>query len=122
VTTPNFERQPDQDVHFQQAREVHRRTLVHGAGLYISLWTAGALGWRPPGLTARLEVDYKKRLSSDTLIVCTVELEEIDHRKVWMKAHVLDGNSGEECARARALFVAPRWSKIMKGLLPFLKG
>ncbi len=29
-------------------------------GLGICCWKAGALGFRPPAYTARLEVDYKK--------------------------------------------------------------
>jgi hypothetical protein len=91
---------------------------VHVSGLYVSLWTAGALGWRPPGLTARLEVDYKKRLPSDSLIKCTVKLEEIDKRKVWMKAAISDGSSGDQCATAKALFVSPRWSSTLRRILP----
>ncbi len=29
-------------------------------GLAVALWRSGALGFRPPAYTARLEVDYKK--------------------------------------------------------------
>lgn len=88
------------------------------AGLYVSLWTAGVLGWRPPGLTARLEVDYKQKLPSDTIIQCTVVLEEIDKRKVWMRAAVSDASTGVKCASARALFVSPRWSTTLRRMLP----
>lgn len=84
----------------------------------MSLWTAGVLGWQPPGLTARLEVDYKKRLPSDSIIQCTVQLEEIDKRKVWMRAAIMDGSSGVECATAKALFVSPRWSSTLRRILP----
>lgn len=84
-------------------------------GLYVCLWTSGYLGLTTPGLTARLEVDYKKKLAADTIIVCSTEIESIDNRKVWMKAHVFDGMSGSECATARALFVAPRWRSVLPG-------
>lgn len=90
------------------------------AGLYVCLWTSGALGFRPPGLTARLEVDYTAKLPSSSLIQCSVSLEDIDRRKVWMCARVCDGSSGKECARARALFVAPRWGRVIRRVLwPF---
>jgi acyl-CoA thioesterase FadM len=94
---------------------------VPDSGLYVSLWTAGWLGWRPPGLTARLEVDYKKPLPSDSLIKCTVQLEEVDKRKVWMRATISDGTSGKHCASAKALFVSPRWSSTLRRLIPGLK-
>lgn len=85
------------------------------------MWTKGKLGFRPPGLTARLEVDYLSKLAADTVIVCSVELEAMEGRKVWMKAHICDGLTGKECAKARALFVAPRWSNVVKSALPFTK-
>ena len=86
----------------------------------MSLWTRGNLGMKPPGLTARLEVNYKKKLPADTIIICSTELESIDKRKVWMTGHVYDGNTGRECATARALFVSPRWRTVLRGLVPFL--
>ena len=87
--------------------------------MYVSLWVAGKLGVKPPGLTAKLEVDYLKKLAADTVIVCTTELLSFEGRKTWMKAHVYDGLSGVECAQAKALFVSPRWSSVARGLLPF---
>jgi acyl-CoA thioesterase FadM len=84
----------------------------------VSLWKSGRLGLFP-GLTARLEVDYKKKLPADTLIICSTELESIDRRKVWMKARVYDAMTGQECAQAKALFVAPRLSSVLRSMLPF---
>jgi hypothetical protein len=89
------------------------------AGLYVSLWMSGRLGIKPAGLTAKLEVDYLNKLAADTIIVCSTELLSTERRKVWMKAHVYDGHTGKECARGRALFVAPRWSTLVRALLPF---
>jgi len=83
----------------------------------VCLWTSGVLGFITPGLTARLEIDYRKKLRSDTVILCTTDVESIEGRKVWMRAHVSDGLTGEECASGRALFVAPRWSRVVSGLL-----
>lgn len=87
----------------------------------MSLWTTGKLGVRPPGLTARLEVDYLRKLAADTIIVCSTEVEEVVGRKVWMRSHVYDGLTNKDCATARALFVAPRWSSVAKSALPFVK-
>ena len=84
----------------------------------MSLWKSGRLGLLP-GLTAKLEVDYLKKMAADGLIICSTKLDSIDKRKVWMTATVCDGETGKECARAKALFVRPRWSKTLKSMLPF---
>jgi len=85
-------------------------------GLYTALLTSGSLGLRMPGLTARLEVDYKKRLAAPAVIHVATEVESIEPRKVWMRATVRDGE-GTAYATGRALFVAPNLGRaFMKGV------
>lgn len=85
-------------------------------GLYTALLTSGGLGLRMPGLTARLEIDYKKRIAAPAVIHVSTEVESIEPRKVWMKAAVSDG-TGNVLATGRALFVAPNIGKaFMRGV------
>jgi acyl-coenzyme A thioesterase PaaI-like protein len=85
-------------------------------GLYTALLASGGLGLRLPGLTARLEVDYKRRLSAPSVIHVATEVESVEPRKVWMKATVTDGGD-TVYATARALFVAPNLGRaFVKGL------
>jgi hypothetical protein len=51
-------------------------------GLYTALLTSGGLGLRMPGLTARLEIDYKKRIAAPAVIHVATEVESIEPRKV----------------------------------------
>lgn len=77
-----------------------------------SLWTSGALGLFP-AVTARLEVDYCKKVPQYTTVLCTARLEMIDGRKMWMTAEVKDQPNGTVYAAARGLFVAPRVTKFL---------
>ncbi|KIY93862.1 hypothetical protein MNEG_14098 [Monoraphidium neglectum] len=65
-----------------------------------------------PGLTARLELDYKRRIAAPAVLHVATEVESVEPRKVWMRATVRDGD-GVTYATGRALFVAPN---IMKQL------
>ena len=89
-------------------------------GLGVSLWRSGALGFRPPAYTARLEVDYKKKIPSGTVILCTTKLEKLEDRKLWMAAEVSNG-TGIVYANARALFVAPRLQNVLLGWIPGMR-
>ncbi len=51
-------------------------------GLGVCLWKEGSLGFRPPAYTARLEVDYKKKIPAGSLVLCSTQLEKIENRKV----------------------------------------
>lgn len=42
------------------------------------------------------------------MVVCTAELVEVDGRKVWMKATVVDSKSRIVYASGKALFVTPK--------------
>jgi acyl-CoA thioesterase FadM len=69
-----------------------------------------------PGLTARLEVDYKQKIPAGTVLLVTTEVEAVQPRKVWMKASVCNGE-GSRFATGRALFVAPNIGKHFGKLL-----
>ncbi|GLC40664.1 hypothetical protein PLESTM_001099000 [Pleodorina starrii] len=77
-------------------------------GLAVALWRAGDLGFRPPAYTARLEVDYKRKIPNGQIILIATEVEQLADRKVWLRAKVTNGK-GAVYATGRALFVAPRW-------------
>ncbi|KAG2453867.1 hypothetical protein HYH02_002074 [Chlamydomonas schloesseri] len=77
-------------------------------GLAVALWRAGQLGFRPPAYTARLEVDYKRKIPCGSVILVSTEVEKVADRKVWMRATVTNGK-GTVYATGRSLFVAPRW-------------
>ena len=90
-------------------------------GLYTALLTTGNLGATLPGLTARLELDYKRKIPSGTVLLVTAELESVEPRKVWMKATVSNGSSST-LATGRALFVAPNIGKQLAALFNWNKG
>lgn len=90
-------------------------------GLYTALLTTGNLGATLPGLTARLELDYKKKIPSGTVLLVTAELESVEPRKVWMKATVSDG-SRATFATGRALFVAPNIGRQLASMFNWKQG
>lgn len=79
-------------------------------GLYTCLLTSGGLGATLPGLTARLELDYRRRIPAGAALLVEASLESVEGRKVWMCASVTDG-SKTTYAAGRALFVAPGMGK-----------
>ena len=69
--------------------------------------------WQP-AFTAHLEVDYKAKMQAGRLVVCEVELESIEGRKLWMRGEVRDRPGGKVYATSRALFVVPRTASLFK--------
>eukprot|EP00775_Hariotina_reticulata_P009986 gene9986-10141_t len=90
-------------------------------GLYTALLTTGNLGATLPGLTARLEMDYKRKIPAGTVLLVTTELESVEPRKVWMKATVSNGAT-TTFATGRALFVAPNIGRQFAALLKWKDG
>lgn len=82
---------------------------------------AGNLGATLPGLTARLEMDYKRKIPAGAVLLITTELDSIEPRKVWMKASVSNG-TGTTFATGRALFVAPNIGKQFASMLRWRDG
>jgi acyl-coenzyme A thioesterase PaaI-like protein len=78
-------------------------------GLIFKLKQAGKLG-PGPAYTARLEVDYKLPLQTQTVVVCTARVVSIEGRKVWVEVKMRDSTAMDSVvfAAGKALFVTPR--------------
>ncbi len=74
-----------------------------------------------PGLTAKLELNYKKKIPSGSVLLIIAELESVEPRKVWMKAAVSNG-TGTTFATGKALFVSPNIGKQFAALLKWRDG
>ena len=55
-----------------------------------------------------------QKIQAGRLLLCEVEVESMEGRKLWMKARVQDGPGGKVYATARALFVAPRTRTLIR--------
>ena len=86
-------------------------------GLGGSLWKEGALGFRPPAFTARLEIDYKKKIPTGSIILISTSVESMEDRKLWMNATVSDGKK-TVYANARALFIQPKLENVLFSWIP----
>eukprot|EP01025_Chloroclados_australasicus_P067076 TRINITY_DN9272_c0_g1_i1.p1 TRINITY_DN9272_c0_g1~~TRINITY_DN9272_c0_g1_i1.p1 ORF type:complete len:304 (-),score=19.66 TRINITY_DN9272_c0_g1_i1:414-1325(-) len=78
-------------------------------GLYVCMFGRGNLGVRPPYFTAKLEVNYIKKVPVDSVLLIEAQVDEIEGRKLWMSASVRDQLNGKEFVQSRALFVSPKW-------------
>ncbi|PSC68178.1 Acyl-coenzyme A thioesterase THEM4 isoform A [Micractinium conductrix] len=87
-------------------------TIVHGGftsamidettgGLVYELKKAGELG-EGSAFTARLEVDYKRPMPSNSDVVCTARVEKVEGRKIWTVAEVADRPGGTVYALVRS--------------------
>jgi uncharacterized protein (TIGR00369 family) len=91
--------------------------VVHG-GLVATLFDealAGACFRALPGgtgMTARLEVDYRKPVRAGQFLVVRCEVESIEGRKAWVKGRLETvtegGEEGVLLAEGKALYVAPK--------------
>ncbi|KAK9821548.1 hypothetical protein WJX74_010745 [Apatococcus lobatus] len=82
--------------------------------LMFALKHQRALPFWGPAYTVHLEVDYKNKIQAGRLLLCEVEVESMEGRKLWMKAMVRDGPEGKVYATARALFVAPKTQRLIR--------
>lgn len=55
-----------------------------------------------------------QKIQAGRLLLCEVEVESMEGRKLWMKATVRDGPQGKVYATARALFVAPKTQRLIR--------
>lgn len=60
------------------------------------------------GVTARLEIDYRKPVKADQVVVVETKLLEAKGRKVTVEAKMRD-LQGELLVESRSIFVEPRW-------------
>ncbi|PWN37060.1 Thioesterase/thiol ester dehydrase-isomerase [Meira miltonrushii] len=59
------------------------------------------------GVTAHLEIDYKKPVKADSVVVVETKLIEHEGRKAWVEATMTDLR-GQVLVQSKALFVEPR--------------
>lgn len=59
------------------------------------------------GVTAHLEIDYKKPVKADSVVVVETKLIEHEGRKAWVEATMTDLR-GQILVQSKALFVEPR--------------
>ncbi|KAL8931265.1 MAG: hypothetical protein Q9216_007242, partial [Gyalolechia sp. 2 TL-2023] len=78
------------------------------------------------GVTARLEVDYRRPCKSEEFVVLKARTEKVEGRKAWVRGRVevlrmgKDGevrvspweDRGEVLVEAEGLFVEPKWAKV----------
>lgn len=68
---------------------------------------AGFLGPNA-AFTAHLEVDYRRPLPVDVEVICTASLEEVQGRKIWVRAVMRDRPGGAPYAEGKALYISTR--------------
>lgn len=80
-------------------------------GLVYALKNQGQLG-EGPAFTARLEVNYRKPLPTNIVILCTAKVDNVEGRKIWTSAEMRNKPEGFEdsvmYAEGRALYVTAR--------------
>jgi acyl-coenzyme A thioesterase PaaI-like protein len=91
--------------------------------LFYSLRSHAALPFRGPAFTARLEVNYQRKIPAGRLLCVTAEVERMEGRKLCMKATVADRPPGHADARvyatATALFVSPRPTRLVREVVRY---
>ncbi|TQN72498.1 UPF0644 protein [Colletotrichum shisoi] len=99
--------------------------IVHG-GLLATMLDEGlarcCFGALPHnvGVTARLEINYKKPVQAGTYVVMQARTMRVEGRKAWVEGHLatlaVNGEEPELLAQASALFVSPRFAMVMAKL------
>jgi len=59
-------------------------------------------------MTARLEMDFRKPVPSNSMVVVQSQIESVKGRKVWVTGMMKDAVAGTLLVEARALFVEPK--------------
>jgi acyl-coenzyme A thioesterase PaaI-like protein len=100
-------------------------TIIHG-GLLATLLDEGLARACFPalpnkvGVTASLNITYKKPCPANSFVVLRAETTKVDGRKAWVKGWIEllgDGvDEGEHLVEAEALFIEPRGAKNMARL------
>ena len=60
------------------------------------------------GVTARMEVDFKGAIRSDSVIIIHARTESIEGRKAWAVAEILGAQDSSVLVKSRGLFIQPR--------------
>jgi uncharacterized protein (TIGR00369 family) len=91
--------------------------IIHG-GLLATLLDEGlgrtAINNLPDkvGVTANLTINYRAPTKADQFIVIKTKLVDVKGRKVWVEGHIED-TTGTVLAEAKAMFVQPRYAKLL---------
>ncbi|MCJ1446858.1 MAG: hypothetical protein MMC23_007365 [Stictis urceolatum] len=75
------------------------------------------------GMTANLNIDYRRPMPTDSYVVARAELERVEGRKAWVRGWLESADAGEDGERvkfveAKGLFIEPRQAATMKRLYP----
>lgn len=65
------------------------------------------------GVTAKLELSYRKPIPTESVVVIRALTERVEGRKAWVKASVGDPEFEALFMEANALFIEPKWSESM---------
>lgn len=91
--------------------------LIHGGFLAVLLdecMGRACFGRLPEkiGVTVHLELDYKKPVKANTIVLVRNVTERVEGRKAWVKAIIetVEHNAGEVLVEASAIFIQPRWA------------
>ncbi|KIV87119.1 hypothetical protein PV11_02687 [Exophiala sideris] len=98
--------------------------LIHGGFLAIVLdecmgRACFALLPEKIGVTVHMELDYRKPVKADSMVLVRAVTERVDGRKAWVKGTVMSlGDVAEEVlVEANALFVQPKWAASMEQIM-----
>ncbi|KAI1614770.1 thioesterase family protein [Exophiala viscosa] len=98
--------------------------LIHGGFLAVVLdeCMGRACFARLPeriGVTVHMEIDYRKPVKADSMILVRAVTERVEGRKAWVKGTVMSlGDVAEEVlVEAHALFIQPKWASSMEQIM-----
>lgn len=95
-------------------------SLIHGGFLAVLLDECMGRACFPLlpakiGVTANLQMDYRKPAKIDSIVVVRAVTERVDGRKAWVSAKVesVEDNDQELLVEATALYIQPKWAASM---------
>lgn len=68
-------------------------------------------------VTARLEIDFRAPIPSNSMVMIQAHTEAVEGRKAWVMGTVTDPSTETLLAQAKALFVEPKGAKDMPKLM-----
>ncbi|KAI0397183.1 HotDog domain-containing protein [Xylariaceae sp. FL0594] len=89
--------------------------IVHGgmAGVLLDECMGRACFPRLEGkiaVTAKLELEYKSPIGTDSVVLIRAETTEVQGRKAWVRATIESVEDGTVFVVGKGLFVEPKWS------------
>ncbi|KAH7156573.1 thioesterase family protein [Dactylonectria macrodidyma] len=68
-------------------------------------------------VTAKLEVEYKRPIPVNSVVIVRADTKEVEGRKAHVEATMFDAVDGHDLVKAKALFIQPKWSAEMNQLM-----